>query len=132
MGKLANKIYYNFKLNELGYDFMGYDFAEKKELSIHHVQPKSYGGKTEYHNIVLLNRETSHNYIHLIEDTDFKIFIEISQILRDENVSGEITRGHLLEIRKLLEFFESKYDRQYSKRGNLIIKEEYTRRRIEL
>ena len=132
MGKLANRIYYNFGMNELGYDFMGYEFDEKKELSLHHIQPKSYGGKTEYRNMTLLNRATSHNYIHLIEDTDFKLFIEISQVLRDENNGGSITKEHIREIRRLLEFFETKYDRQYSKRGNLIIKEEYMKRRIKL
>ena len=132
MGKLANKLYNDFKLDQKGYDFMGYCFNEKNELSYHHIMPKQYNGKTTYENGALLNRTTSHNYIHLIEDTDFKVFIELSQVLHDEHKAKKITREHLLEIRKLLEFFENKYDRQYSRRGNLIIKEEYVRRRVDL
>ena len=48
MGKLANRLYYDFKLEECGYDFMGYTFDEKRELSYHHIQPRQYGGKTTY------------------------------------------------------------------------------------
>ena len=132
MGRLSNKLYYDFKLNETHYDFLGYYFDDKKELSYHHIQPKQYGGKTTYENGALLGRKTSHDYIHLIEDMDFKLFLELSQILKDEHAAKSITREHLIEIRRLLEFFETKYDRQYTKRGNLIIKEDFIRRRIIL
>lgn len=132
MGKLANRLYYDFGLDQTGYDFMGYTFASTKELSYHHIMPRQYKGKTTYENGAILNRATSHNYIHLIEDTDFKVFIEISQVLKDEHEAKKITKEHLMEIRRLLEFFEKKYDRQYSRRGNLIIKEEYVRRRVDL
>lgn len=132
MGRLNNRLYYNFKINELGHDFMGYVFDDKKELTYHHIQPKQYAGQTTYENGALLCRETSHNYIHIIEGIDFKVFIELSQILRDEQAQGKITREHLFEIQQVLEYFETKHDHEYTKRGVPIIKEEFVRRRIKL
>lgn len=131
MGKLANRLYNDFNLNELGYDFMGYTFEIKKELSYHHIQPKHYGGQTTYDNGSLLVRSTAHNYIHIIENTDFKLFIELSQELKNEHEAG-ITKEHLIAIRQMLEFFEDKYEHEYTKRGVPIIKEEFVQRRIKL
>lgn len=132
MGKLTERLFYDFDLHKLGYDFMGYMFDSKKELSYHHIQPRHYGGKTTYDNGAILNRCTSHNYIHTIEEMDFQLFIELSQILKDEHRAKKITPEHLKEINMLLTYFEQKFDQQYTKRGNLIIKEEYTRRRVKL
>lgn len=132
MGKLANRLYYDFELDKLEYDFMGYTFKDKKELSYHHIQPKQYKGKTTYENGAMLNRHTSHNYIHTIENIDFKLFIEISQILKDEHECKKITKEHLYDIRKILEFFEAKYEYQYTSKGLPVIKEEFVRRRIDL
>lgn len=131
MGKLTNRIYYDFNIDKKGYDFMGYEFFDRKELSYHHIQPRHYGGKTTYKNGSLLVRSTSHNYIHTIETFDFKLFIELSQELKLEHQDG-ITKEHLSNIRQILEFFEDKYECEYSKRGTPIIKEEFTRRRINL
>ena len=132
MGRLANSLFYDFELHKLGYDFMGFLFDDKKELSYHHIQPRHYKGKTTYENGALLNRHTSHDYIHTIEEFDFKLFIELSQILKDEHNVGKITPEHIQEINLLLTYFERKYENQYTKRGNLIIKEEYIRRRVIL
>lgn len=131
MGSLANRLFYEFELHKLGYDFMGYTFDDKKEISYHHIQPRHYKGKTTYENGALLNRNTSHNYIHIIEEYEFQLFIELSQELIAEHKDG-ITKEHLLAIRQMLEFFEQKYKEQYTKRGILIVKEEYVRRRIDL
>lgn len=131
MGSLANRLFYDFGLHKLGYDFMGYTFDDKKEISYHHIQPRHYKGKTTYENGSLLVRNTSHNYIHTIEEYEFQLFIELSQELIAEHKDG-ITKEHLLAIRQMLEFFEQKYKEQYTKRGILIVKEEYVRRRIDL
>lgn len=132
MGRLADKLFYDFDLHKLGYDFMGFYFDDKKELSYHHILPRHYKGKTTYENGAILNRQTSHNYIHTIEEIDFQLFIELSQILKDEHQVKKITPEHLKEINMLLTYFEQKYAGQYTKRGNLIIKEEYVRRRVIL
>ena len=37
MSKLREKLYKEYRLEELGYDFLGYYFNSKKELSTHHI-----------------------------------------------------------------------------------------------
>ena len=130
MTKLKIKIYEKYDMESLGYDFMGYLFKDIRELTYHHIQPKNLGGKTSFENGALLIRP-SHNYIHVIEDTDFKLFIELSQELKNEHKNG-ITKENLLAIRQILEFFESKYKDSYARNGSLLIKEDFVRRRIDL
>ena len=132
MTKINERLFNDFELYKLGYDFMGYIFDSKKDISYHHIKPRHYKGKTTYENGALLCRETSHNYIHTIEEYEFQLFIELSEILNDEHKTKKITREHLEAIREILEYFERLYENKYTKRGNLIIREEYTRRRIEL
>lgn len=131
MTKLKTKLYDNFKLQQLGVDFMGYEFEAKKELTYHHIQPKNLGGQTTYGNGALLIR-ASHNYIHTIEAFDFKLFLELSQELKKEHAQGEITRDRLITIAQILKFFEDKYSDSFTRGGTPLIKEEFTRRRINL
>ncbi len=131
MGKLANRLFYDFELDKNGYDFMGYFFDDKKQLSYHHIIPRHYGGKTTYENGSLLVRSTAHNYIHVIEALDYNLFIELSHELKQEHLDG-ITKEHLIAIRQMLELFESRHQGEYSKNGLLIIKEDFVRRRIKL
>lgn len=128
---IATQIYNDFNIEQLGYDFMGYFFEKKNELSFHHIKPLNQGGLTEYSNGSLLVRNTSHNYIHTIEFYDFNLFLEITEELKKENKNG-ITKEHLIAIRQMLEYFESKFEYEKTKKGLPIIKEEYVRRRIEL
>ena len=130
MSRLRERLYREYKLEETGYDFMGYEFQDKRELSTHHIMPRHIGGKTEKKNLCVLNRYTSHNYIHLIEDTDYNIFLRISSYLAEQVKKGEISRDELLRINDLLETFERKYKDEESRNGSLIIKEEYKTKRI--
>lgn len=131
MTKLKTKLYDNFKLQQLGVDFMGYEFDEKKDLTYHHIQPKNYGGETTYKNGALLIRP-SHNYIHTIEAFDFRLFLELSQELKKEHAQGEITRDRLVTIAQMLKYFETKYKDSYTRGGSPLIKDEFVRRRIIL
>lgn len=130
MTKLKTKLYESFNLAELKCDFMGYEFEIKKELTYHHILPKNYGGKTSFKNGALLIRP-SHDYIHIIEAIDFKLFIEISHELKQEHEKGEITKERLLNIRQMLEFFENKNKNSYAKNGTPLIKDDFVRRRID-
>ena len=130
MSKLRERLYKEYHIEELGYDFLGYTFESKKELSTHHIMPRHIGGKTEKKNLCVLNRYTSHNYIHLIEDTDYNIFLRISSYLAEQVKKGEISKDELLRINDLLETFERKYKDEESRNGSLIIKEEYKTKRI--
>lgn len=128
MSKLREKIYKDFKMEQLGYDFLGYEFKDKKELSTHHILPKHAGGKSKKNNLCILNRYTSHNYIHLIEETDFKIFLEVSKYLLEQVKLGQISTDKLLEIDEILQFFEYKYRDEESRNGDLLIKPQYKKR----
>ena len=63
MSRLRERLYKEYNLEQLGYDFMGYTFDSKKELSTHHILPKNSGGKTDKKNLCVLNRFTSHNLL---------------------------------------------------------------------
>lgn len=132
MSKLRERIYKDFKMEQLGYDFMGYTFESKKELSTHHILPRHSGGQTKKNNLCALNRFTSHNYIHLIEDTDYKVFLELSKYLLEEVKKGEIGREQLLRIADTLQFFEFKYRDEEDRHGELLIRPEYKSKRIIL
>ena len=132
MSKLRERIYKDFKMEQLGYDFLGYTFDSKKELSTHHILPRHSGGQTKKNNLCALNRFTSHNYIHLIEDTDYKVFLELSKYLLEEVKKGEIGREQLLRIADVLQFFEYKYRDEEDRHGELLIRPEYKSKRIIL
>lgn len=132
MSKLRERIYKDFKMEQLGYDFMGYEFGSKKELSTHHILPRHSGGQTKKKNLCALNRFTSHNYIHLIEGTDYKVFLELSKYLLEEVSKGEIGREQLLRIEDALQFFEFKYRDEEDRHGEMLIKPEYKTKRIIL
>ena len=132
MSRLREKIYKEFKIEELGHDFMGYAFESKKELSTHHILPRHSGGKTKKDNLCVLNRYTSHNYIHLIEDTDYKVFLEISKYLLEQVYKGEISREQLVRIEDALQFFEFKFRDAEDRHGERLIKPEYKSKRIIL
>jgi len=130
MSRLREKLYKEYRLEELGYDFLGYTFNTKKELSTHHILPRHSGGQTKKNNLCVLNRFTSHNYIHLIEDTDYKVFLEISKYLLEQVKKGEISMDQLLRIDDALQFFEFKYRNEEDRHGELLIKPEYKKRII--
>ena len=132
MSRLREKLYKEYKLEELGYDFLGYTFEDKKELSTHHILPRHSGGETKKNNLCILNRFTSHNYIHLIEDYDYKVFLELSKYLLEEVKKGEISREQLLRIEDALQFFEYKFRDEEDRHGEKLIKPEYKEKRIIL
>ena len=132
MSRLRERLYKEYHLEELGYDFLGYTFDSKKELSTHHILPRHSGGQTKKNNLCVLNRYTSHNYIHLIEDTDYKVFLEISKYLLEQVAKGEISRDQLLRIEDALQFFEFKFRDEEDRHGERLIKPEYKTKRIIL
>lgn len=132
MSKLREKLYKQYDLESLGYDFMGYTFESKKQLSTHHIIPKHTGGQTKSRNLCVLNRFTSHNYIHLIEDYDYKVFLQISRELMEQVKQGKIDIQEIKNIFELLQFFEFKFRDETDRNGDLIIKPEYKTKRIIL
>lgn len=130
MSRLREKLYKEYDLEKLGYDFMGYEFSSKKELSTHHIIPKHSGGQTKKSNLCILNRYTSHNYIHLIEEYDYKAFLNISRCLMEQVKLGKVSIGEINIIYELLQEFEFKHKDDTDRNGVLIIKKEYKEKRI--
>lgn len=127
-----------YKLLELKYDFMGYDFDKEKELSFHHlVIPKrlciaqniSEDGYLEW-NGAILKMSTAHNYLHTIERYDRDMFEAITEQMVDENIKGYLDLKNILYIDDVLKCFEREYSGARTKHGDPLIKEEYTRRRV--
>lgn len=128
MSRLRERLYKEYELEQLGYDFMGYEFGSRKELSTHHIIPRHSGGSTKKDNLCILNRTTSHNYIHLIEDYDYKIFLQVSRELMEQVKKGKIDIEDLKIINELLLFFEDKYKNEEARSGGLLIKPVYKKR----
>ena len=122
-----------YQLNKLGFDFMGYKFNRSEQLSYHHnVIAKRNGGLETIRNGVILVRDTSHDYIHIIERIDPEIFYLITSEMLDENLKGKIDIENLRKIRDLLLYFEREHDHDTSKKGKLLIKREFVTGRVNL
>lgn len=130
MSRLRERLYKEYNIENLGYDFMGYEFGSKKELSTHHIIPRHTGGQSKKNNLCVLNRNTSHNYIHLIEDYDYKTFLQISACLMQQVKNGKIGIDEIQRINELLLFFEDKFKNEQSRSGELLIKDDYKIKRI--
>lgn len=128
MSRLRERLYKAYNLEELGYDFMGFGFNSKKDLSTHHIIPRNSGGQTKKNNLCILNRNTAHNYIHLIEDYDYKVFLQVSKHLMEQVKMGKIDMDEIKRINELLCFFEDKFGKEETRNGNPLIKPEFKTR----
>lgn len=116
-----------------GYDFLGYTYRNVSELSFHHITKKCDGGEMSIDNGALLNKETSHPYLHLIEFKEFDIYVAINEIIREITQQRKHpTTEQLKRIRALLLEFEALHIDDVNNKGNKIIKKQYIDRRIDL
>jgi len=129
----------DFNIMKLGYDFMGYKVDRTKDLSFHHLiiphrESKAYGiGEGYlYWNGAILNQDTSHEYLHLIERLDPEIFGGITSEMVDMNVKRHLDTENLRQIRSMLEYFEKEHCSDRSFKGKLLIKEKYLTERVRL
>lgn len=136
MKSVTNEMIKLYKLNKLGYDFMGYKFNSKEQLSYHHlIIPKRMGGPESVRNGAILTQSrlvSAHDYLHIIEQVDPELFYLISSELLDENLKGKLDIDNLKEIRKLLLYFEKEHKCDTTKKGKLLIKERFINNRIDL
>ena len=117
-----------FKIKELGYDFMGYSLQKDDKYTFHHlVIPKRRGGLTMRENGAILFT-TPHQYLHVIELYESDIYDYITQELVAMNQKGYLDVENLIRIHEALEFFEQKYENKYTKRGKKLIRVKYKNR----
>ena len=138
--KEITKIMINdFKIMKLGYDFLGYKVNRKQDLSYHHLiiprrrcKENGLGEGYLYWNGAILRQNTSHDYLHLIENIDPEIFYELTSEMIDENIKGRLDIDNLKRIHDLLLYFEREHDHDTSKKGKLLIKREFVTGRVNL
>lgn len=135
MREITKLMVYKYNMMNLHYDFMGYAFDKKNELSFHHLiipkrlcQRKKLGdGYTESNGAILV-QDTAHNYLHIVEQYDRELFDGITNEMIQENLSGKIRMENLERINILLEYFEKECDGFKNRNGETLIKEKYKQR----
>lgn len=133
MKKISKIMINQYAIDKLKYDFMGFTFELKKELSYHHlIIPRRLGGLETKNNGSILVQNTAHNYLHMMEKKDEEIFCLITSEMIDENIKGKLDIENLKRIRDLLLYFEKEHCGDTNNKGEPLIKEEYIRRRIKL
>lgn len=139
MKEITKLMINDFKIKQLGYDFMGYKVDKTIDLSFHHLiiphrDCKKYGlGEGYlYWNGAILNQETAHDYLHIIEKIDYEIFSRITSEMIDENIKRNLDIENLKHIRDLLIYFEKEHATDKSKKGDYLIKRKYIESRIKL
>ena len=121
-----------FKIKELGFDFMGYALQKNDIYTFHHlIIPNREGGKIERANGAILCGKTSHQYLHLIEYKDYDMFCYLTSEMIDINIKGYLDGYNLKNINALLEQFEREHSGDRTSKGKILIKEEYTQRLLK-
>ena len=119
------------------FDFMGYDIKRKESLSFHHLivakrycKQQGLGEGYLMWNGAILVQDTSHEYLHIIEHIDFDVFCALTSEMIDINIKGYLDKENLRYIKDILLSFEREHDHDRNKKGNLLIKREYTHNRF--
>lgn len=129
MKYVTNLMINEYGIKRLGIDFMGYSLEKGDIYTYHHlIIPKRNGGAITVQNGAILCGKSAHPYLHLIERYDYDRFLAITSEMIDENIKGYLDMDNIHYIHDILESFEREYSGTRSKKGKLIIKEEYTRR----
>ena len=134
MRETTKEMVKEFKIKKLGYDMMGYPEQQKDLITFHHLiiphrHCKEQGlgeGYLRWNGAILYT--TPHEYLHLIEAKDYEIFLAITSELIEENVKGFIDQQNLRYIDDCLTYFEREHCSDRSKKGKLLIKEQYLHR----
>lgn len=112
-------------------DFMGYR-VNKSSASFHHlVIPHRLKGPRSFWNGAILNKNTSHPYLHIIEQLDPEIFFLITSEMIDENVKREVDEENLFVIDELLSIFEREHCGDTYQNGSPLIREEFVKRYVK-
>lgn len=139
MREITQKMIKDFKIMKLGFDFMGYKVDRKQSLSFHHLivphrESKDYGigDGYLYWNGAILRQNTSHDYLHIIEAKDYDLFLAITSEMIDQNIKGYLDKQNLIYIRDCLLTFECEHCSDRTKKGKLLIKDEFIKERVKL
>lgn len=140
MKPVTNLMINEFKIKELGYDFMGFNFSRTNELSFHHlIIPRKDCHKKKVpcdgyirENGAILRQNTSHDYLHKVQEYDRELFLAITDEMIMENLEGKISPERLKRILAILTYFEKEHCSTRTSSGKLLIKREYLADRIRI
>lgn len=109
-------------------DFMGYS-VDKTTANYHHlIIPRRNGGAKTINNGAILNKDTSHPYLHIVESKDYDMFYDITKQMMIENKLGRIDIECFKRINDILLQFEREHSSDTNFLKEPLIKEEYTKR----
>lgn len=109
-------------------DFMGYS-VNIQNASYHHlIIPRRLNGPKTIDNGAILNGNTSHPYLHIIEEKDYEIFLLIQKRMIHENLNRRLDLQTIRRIHSLLLYFEKEHCGDVNSYGEPIIKEKYVKR----
>ena len=129
MKQVTKLMIQDYKIQELGCDFMGFHLNQNDRATFHHlIIPNREGGPYARWNGAILNGETSHPYLHLIEAVDYEKFCYITSEMVDINIKGFLDPINLRHINIILCQFETEHGLDRGKGGKYLIKSEYKKR----
>lgn len=137
MREITRLMIREYNIKKLGYDFMGYSFTNINSLSFHHLivphrECKNLhiekDGYTKWNGAILV-QDTSHSYLHIIEQYDRDMFEFITDLMIKENTKG-IDTGILKDISSALKDFERRYIEQVNRSGKKLIKDSFINNRL--
>lgn len=129
MKEITKLMIREFKIKEVGFDFMGYKLQKGDIYTAHHlIIPARNGGKLTRQNTSILCGETSHPYLHLIEERDYDMFCYITSEMIDMNIKGYLDLQNIRHIHEVLTQFERDHCSDRTCKGKILIKDEYLRR----
>lgn len=118
-----------FKIKELGFDFMGYKLQKNDIYTFHHlIIPARQGGKIVRENGSVLCGASSHPYLHLIESKNYDMFCYITSEMIDMNIKGYLDVENIRRIHDVLNQFEIEYSATTTHKKKALLKSEYLRR----
>lgn len=132
MKGITKLMFDEFKIAEVGMDFMGFKLNKNDIVTYHHlIIPKRNGGLVTRNNGALIQR-VPHDYLNVIEMIDPVRFAYITSEMIDINVKGFIDPYNIKNIHAILDEFETQHEDETTRKGKLLIKREYKQGRAVL
>lgn len=129
MKEITKQMIDYYKINDLGYDFMGYSLQKNDIYTYHHmIVPARFGGQITFDNGAILCGKSSHPYLHTIESVDYDMFWYITERMEQMNLDGRLDINELRKIHRVLETFERENYGKTTRKGKVLIKDIYLRR----
>ena len=137
MKEVTRSLFSDFRIRELGYDFMGYSpqkppYVPHPDIPTYHhlLIPRRFGSPYSYENGVILYT-TPHAYLHVIEALSPEHFYYITSEMQDMKVKQYLDPHNIQNIDDILQDFETTFSDYRTKKRTKVLKPEYLNRRTK-